>query len=122
MSTHLNFMGNTDEAFDFYRSVFGIEFVFPFNRIGDVPADENTPALSEAERRMVLHIELPILGGHVLMATDMIESMGHELHVGNNGTINLEPDTRAETDRPYEALSSGGSEGSGPQDMFWGSY
>jgi PhnB protein len=122
VSTYLNFMGNTDEAFNFYRSVFGTEFLFPFNRIGDVPADENTPALSEAERRMVPHIELPILGGHVLMATDMIESMGHELHVANNGTINLEPDTRAETDRPNEALPGGGSEGSGPQDMFWGSY
>ena len=43
---------------------------------------------------MVMHVELPILGGHVIMATDMLASMGHELRVGNNTTINLEPDTR----------------------------
>jgi PhnB protein len=120
VSTYLNFMGNTEEAFNFYRSVFGTNFVFPINRFGDVPADENLPALSEAEKKLVMHVELPILGGHVLMATDMIESMGHELRVGNNVTINLEPDTRA--DRLYEALSSGGSENSGMQDMIWGSY
>jgi PhnB protein len=108
VSTYLNFMGNTEEAFNFYRSVFGTNFVFPINRFGDVPADENLPALSEAEKKLVMHVELPILGGHVLMATDMIESMGHELRVGNNVTINLEPDTRAET--------------SGMQDMIWGSY
>ncbi len=122
VSTYLNFMGNTEEAFNFYRSVFGTDFVFPINRIGDVPADENLPALSEAEKKLVRHVELPILGGHVLMATDMIESMGHELRVGNNVTINLEPDTRAETDRLYEALSSGASENLGMRDMIWGSY
>jgi PhnB protein len=122
VSTYLNFMGNTDEAFNFYKSVFGTEFVFPINRMGDAPPDPSAPALSEAEKNMIMHIELPILGGHVLMATDMLESMGHELRIGNNVTINLEPDTRAETDRLYEALSAGSSDGTGMQDMFWGSY
>ena len=56
------------------------------------------------------------------MATDMLESMGHELKIGNNTTINLEPDTREETDRLYAALSEGGSEASGMMDMFWGAY
>ena len=71
---------------------------------------------------MVMRVELPILAGHCLMATDMIESMGHELLVGNDVTINTEPDTRAETDRLYAALSEGGTEGSGMADMFWGAH
>jgi PhnB protein len=57
------------------------------------------------------------------MGTDMLESMGHELRIGNNVTINLEPDTRAETDRLYAALSDGGSESTGMQEMpygYWG--
>jgi PhnB protein len=120
VSTYLNFMGNAEEAFLFYRSVFGTEFITPIMRMGEVPSDPSTPALSEAEKNLVMHVELPILGGHVLMATDMVESMGHELRVGNNTTLNLEPDTRAETDRLYAALSEGGSDGSGMQDLFWG--
>ena len=122
VSTYLNFMGNTEEAFMFYKSVFGTEFISPINRMGDVPYDPGAPMLTDAEKNMVMHIELPILAGHVLMATDMIESMGHQLTTGNNSSINLEPDTREETDRLYAALSAGGSECSGMQDMFWGTY
>ncbi len=67
-------------------------------------------------------MQLPILAGHVLMGTDILASMGHKLTVGNNVTINLEPDTRAETDRLYAALSDGGSDASGLNDMPWGAY
>jgi PhnB protein len=118
VSTYLNFMGNAEEAFGFYRSVFGTEFQGEPMRMGDMPGS----SLPEAEQRLVAHIELPILAGHVLMATDMIESMGHQLRVGNNVTINLEPDTRAETDRLYNALADGGSEATGLQDMPWNAY
>jgi PhnB protein len=120
VSTYLNFMGNTEEAFEFYRGVFGTEFVAPIQRLGDVPADPRGPILTEAEKQMVLHVELPILGGHVLMATDMVASMGHELKVGNNTTINLEPDSREETQRLYDALSEGASDCAPLADMFWG--
>jgi PhnB protein len=122
VSTYLNFMGNTEEAFLFYKSVFGTELIAPMMRMADVPADPNMPPRPDAEKDKVMHVELPILGGHVIMATDMLESMGHELRIGNNVTLNLEPDTRAETDRLYAALSEGGSECSGMQDMFWGAY
>jgi PhnB protein len=120
VSTYLNFMGQTEAAFDFYRSVFGTEFETPVQYMRDVPADPNMPALTEAELAMVMHAELPILGGHVIMGTDMLESMGHELRIGNNITLNLEPDTRAETERLYNALSAGGSDASGLNEMFWG--
>lgn len=120
VSTYLNFMGNAEEAFEFYRTVFGTDYAEPIQRMGDVPADPEGPTLSEAEKRMVMHVELPILGGHALMATDMVESMGHELRIGNNTTINLEPDTLEETQRLYDALSAGSSDCAPLTEMFWG--
>jgi PhnB protein len=121
-STYLNFMGKTEEAFLFYKSAFQTEFTSPINRMGDVPAGPGMPTLSEAEKRMVMHVELPITGGHVLMGTDALESMGHSLTFGNNVSINLEPDTRAETERLFKALAAGGKETMPLQDMFWGGY
>lgn len=118
VSTYLNFMGNTEEAFNFYRSVFGTEFLGPILRMGD--SNPDAESLSSAERQMVMHMELPILSGHILMATDMLESMGHNLQVGNNTTIVLEPDSREETQRLYDALSEGSTEFSPLADMFWG--
>ncbi len=119
VSTYLNFMGNAEEAFTYYASVFGTQPSSPMLRMSDMPGPE-TSQLPEHEQHLVAHAELPILAGHVLMATDMVASMGHELKVGNNVTINLEPDTRAEADRLYAALSGGGADGSGMQDMPWG--
>jgi PhnB protein len=69
-----------------------------------------------------MHVELPILGGHVLMGTDMLESQGHQLRTGNNMTINLELDDREETERLFSELSKGGSDLFGLQDMPWGAY
>ena len=122
VSTYLNFMGNTEEAFAFYSSVFGTEYSVPIMRFGDMPGGPGAPELPEHERSQVLHVELPILAGHVIMGTDMLESMGHELRVGNNTTLNLEPDTREEADRLYAALCDGGSDSVGLQVMPWGSY
>ena len=110
VSTYLNFKGNAEEAFEFYRAVFGTEYLGPIQRMGDVPADPNGPTLSDAEKQMVMHVELPILADHVIMATDMLESMNHELKIGNNTTINLEPDSREETQRLFDALSVGSSD------------
>ncbi len=120
VSTYLNFMGETEAAFRFYAKAFGTELLGPVVRMGDLPAPEGAPAMTDADKQLVLHAELPILAGHVLMATDMLESMGHTLTVGNNVTINLELDTRAEVDALYAALSDGGSEGSPMQETPWG--
>jgi PhnB protein len=122
VSTYLNFMGNCEEAFNHYALVFGTELATPMVRLGDAPPMPGGPELTDAERNLVMNVQLPILAGHVIMGTDMVASMGHELRVGNNTTINLTIDTRAETDRLYAALSDMGSDCSGLQDMFWGSY
>jgi PhnB protein len=120
VSTYLNFMGNTEEAFDFYREVFGTEYLGPIQRMEAVSEDPNGPKLNDAEKGLVMHVELPILGGHVLMATDMLASMGHELRIGNNTTINLEPDTKEETQRLYDALAEGSTDCAPLADMPWG--
>ncbi len=122
VSTYLNFPRSTEEAFLFYKSVFRSEFSTPIARFRDMPSDPGQPPLAEADRNLVMHVELPILGGHVLMGTDSPPSMGFTVAPGNNVYINLEPDTRAETDRLFKALSEGGKIEMLLKEMFWGGY
>lgn len=123
VSTYLNFPNSTEEAFNFYKSVFKSEFtgggIF---RFGGMPLQEGMPPLAEADKDLILHIEMPILGGHILMGTDAPESFGFKVNFGNNVHINLEPDTRIETKDLFEALSKNGHIVMELQDMFWGSY
>jgi len=120
VSIYLNFAGNAEEAFNTYKKVFKSEFSTPFMRMGDMPPQPGMPALPDAEKNKVMHVALPILGGTEIMATDMLESMGHKLIEGNNVTISLNPDTKEEADRLYKELSQGGSDGVAPHDEFWG--
>jgi len=122
VSTYLNFERSTEDAFNFYRSVFGTQFSGPIMRFGDIPPQPGQPPASEADRNLVMHIELPILSGHVLMGTDAPKSMGFILTQGNTVTINLEPDTRAETDKLFAALGRGGQVDMPLEAMFWGGY
>lgn len=122
VSTYLNFPRSTEEAFNFYKSVFGGEFVGGIHRMGEVPSQPGQPPMAEADKNLVMHIALPILGGHVLMGTDAPESMGFTVKPGNNMYINLEPDTRAEADRLFAGLSAGGKVEMQLQEMFWGDY
>ena len=117
---YLNFQGNAEEAFNFYKSVFKTDWSAPIMRMGDVPPQDGMPQLTDAEKNMVMHVALPILGGTNIMGTDMIESLGHKLIIGNNTTIYLGPDTKEEADRLYTVLSQGGSESVAPHDEFWG--
>jgi PhnB protein len=120
VSIYLNFMGNTEEAFNFYKTVFNTEFSTPLMRMGDSPPHEGMPPLSENEKKLVMHVSMPILGGTVIMGTDMVESMGHKLTEGNNITINLEPDSKEDADKLYNALSQGGSDLAPMRQEFWG--
>jgi len=120
VSTYLNFPGNTEAVFQFYKTVFKTDFLGPIHRFSECPGDPNHP-MPESARNMVMHVALPILGGHVLMGTDSPEFMG-PLTNGNNVHINLQPDTRAEADRLFNELSKGGKVEMPMQDMFWGAY
>ncbi len=122
-STYLNFSRNTEEAFNFYKSVFGGEFSGGgIARFNDIPPSDGMPPMAEEDKNLIMHIELPIVGGHILMGTDAPESMGFNLNFGNNVHINLEPDTRAETKKLFDALSVNGKVTMELQDMFWGAY
>ncbi|MEO5944595.1 MAG: VOC family protein [Ferruginibacter sp.] len=122
VSIYLNFQGNTEEAFNFYQSVFGTEFVGPIMYNKDIPDNLGMPPFPESELNKVMHVCLPILGGTQIMGTDMLESMGHKIVIGNNTTVNLEPDTREETESLFKQLSEGGTDIRPLEDQFWGAY
>ncbi len=120
-STYLNFPRNTEEAFTYYKSIFGGEFnASGIRRFRDIPTQDGMQPLAEEDKDLVMHVELPIVGGHILMGTDAPESMGFKIVFGNNIFINLEPDTREETRNLFIGLSQGGKITTELQDMFWG--
>lgn len=116
VSTYLNFDGRTERAFAFYKSVFGTEYAGPIHRIGDLPAKPGETR-TEAQRNRVMHMALPILGGHVLMGTDV-----PEVTVGDNVQIFVAPDTRAHAERLFAALAKDGKVMMPLEDRFWGAY
>jgi PhnB protein len=120
-ATYLNFANRTEEAFRHYASVFGTE-LGGIHRFKDIPPSPEAPPLSAELGELVMHIELPLLGGHMLMGTDAPEPMGFKVVQGNNVYINLEPDTRTEADRLFAGLSEGGKVEAAMADMFWGAY
>jgi uncharacterized glyoxalase superfamily protein PhnB/uncharacterized protein YndB with AHSA1/START domain len=121
--SYLNFPGNTEEAFKFYKSVFKTEFSGKgIQRFGDIPADSNHPPMPDAIKKMIIHVELPITGGHIIMGTDAPKEMGFTLTTGNNMHLCLEPETREEAKRLFDELSTGGNVTMPLADMFFGSY
>jgi PhnB protein len=122
VSTYLNFARSTEQAFQFYRSVFGKDFNGPIKRFGEIPPMPGQPPMTEDDKNLVMHVELPTIGDHVLMGTDAPETMGFTVRTGNNVYINLEPDTRGETDQLFKALANGGKVETELQEQFWGDY
>jgi PhnB protein len=121
--TSLNFAKETEEAFLFYQSVFGGEFTRGgIGRYSDIPASAGMPPVTKELMNLVMHVELPILGNHLLMGSDAPPEMGFTVNRGNNVQIVLEPDSKAETERLFNALSEGGVVTMNLQDAFWGSY
>lgn len=117
LNPYLNFKGNTEEAFNFYKSVFGGEFAM-VQRFKETPEADKVP---EAERNLIMHIALPV-GSNILMGTDATESMGFTLVEGNNFSLALSTESEEETDKLYKKLSQGGKETMPPSKVFWGAY
>ena len=124
VSVYLNFNGNTEEVFEFYKEVFGTEYDGDgIMRMGDVPPQDGVPPLKDEEKNLVMHVTLPILANFMLMGSDVPESMAMPPATHGTGMyINLEPDTRAELDELFGKLSAGGKVEMEPQVMFWGDY
>ena len=119
INTYLSFMGNTEEAFNFYKSVFGVEFIGGIRRFGDIPENNS---MSEEDKQKVMHVGLPIGAGSLLMGTDALESMGQSLIFGDNYYISISPESKEEAVKLFNGLSSGGTVTSPLKDTFWGAY
>lgn len=117
MNPYLNFNGTAEQAFNFYKSVFGGEFATVM-RFGDNP---QCAEMAEDDKQKIMHIALPIDSG-MLMASDAVESMGQKLTQGNNVYISLAPDSREEADRLFGGLSDGGKVEMAMTEMFWGYF
>ena len=118
INPYLNFAGNTEEAFKFYKSVFGGEFAM-LQRFKDTPESGRVP---EEEKDKIMHVSLPVGDGNTLMATDALESMGHKLNVGNNIQLSVEADSKKAVDKLFTGLSAGGKVTMPLADTFWGAY
>jgi PhnB protein len=118
VNPYLNFNGNTEEAFDFYKSVFGTEFS-GLVRFKDSPGGDKMPASAQDK---IMHVSLPVGNGVVLMATDMLESMGHKLTTGNNFSLSITPESEDEALRFFNGLSAGGKVEAPFEKAFWGAY
>lgn len=116
INPYLNFNGNTEEAFNFYKAAFGGEFTAVM-RYKDTEGCEKMP---EEEQNMIMHISLPI-GSTILMGTDMPKSM-EQVTFGTNSSLCVSVESREEADRVFNALSKGGKVTMPMEDMFWGDY
>lgn len=116
---YLTFGGKTEEAFNFYKSVFGGEFT-SVQRFGDTPHGANMP---EGERNLVMHISLDIEKGVTLMGCDHLESMGMgPLVPGNNFSLSRHAKSEADAKRVFDALAVGGTVLMPIDKVFWGAY
>lgn len=119
INTYLNFQGNTEEAFNFYKSVFGGEFTSVV-RFKDMPMEGFTIPDTDADK--IMHIGLPVGKDHILMATDALESLGQKITQGNNLYISIHPETKEEANRIFNQLSAGGKVEMPMADQVWGDY
>ena len=118
INPYLNFPGNTEEAFNFYRSVFGGEFALLL-RFKDTPEAARVPADLQDK---IMHIALPLSKTNVLMGTDALESMGHKTTSGTNHHLSVHTNSEAETKTVFDALADGGTVTVPLDKTFWGAY
>jgi PhnB protein len=118
ISSYLHFMGNSEEAMNFYKSVFGGEFA-SFMRYKDVAGGEKMTA---HDQEKIMHISLPIAKGQMIMATDTLKSMDRNPVSGTNYHILIQAESETEVDQLFTALSTGGKVEVPLNKTFWGAY
>ena len=119
VNPYLTFNGNCEEAFNFYKSVFGGEFPF-IGRFKDMPAGDFQVQESDGEK--IMHVSLPIGQGTVLMGSDTSESCGQPTTIGNNFSISINTESEAEATELFNGLSEGGQVTMPLDKVFWGAY
>jgi PhnB protein len=120
LNPYLTFLGNCEEAFSYYRKVFGGDFT-AINRFSEMPPQEGF-TLSEEDKNLIMHISLPIGGDTVLMGSDAGGEWASKTIVGNNVSLSVNADTKEQADRMFSQLSMDGHIIMPLQNTFWGSY
>ena len=118
INAYLHFMGKTEEAMNFYKSILGGEFTI-FGRFRDVPGAEN---MNPEDQKKIMHISLTTKNGTVIMATDSLESMGQQVNFGNNVHLCIQAESETEVDKLFATLSAGGKVEMPVNKTFWGAY
>ena len=121
VNAYLTFNGNCEEAFIFYKSVFGTEFG-DINRFGDMPVSEDGPQMPETDKNKIMHITLPISQETVLMGSDTGGEWASHFSQGNNISLSINTDSREEAERLFNGLSENGTVTMPLADTFWGAY
>jgi len=120
INPYLSFEGNCEEAFNFYKSVFGGEFPY-IGRYKDMPASDGK-SCPPADENKIMHISLPISKETILMGADVSKAMGHNNIVGNNISISITTGSEDEADKLFNGLSAGGKILMPLNKTFWGAY
>ena len=120
INPYLVFNGNCEEAFLFYKSVFGGEFPY-VGKFNEMPSGEGQPKLSDEDGNKIMHITLPIGNGTILMGSDSNEASG-AAKIGNNISISINAASKDEADKLYSGLSADGNPFMPMEQTFWGAY
>jgi len=121
VNVYLTFDGNCEEAFNYYKSIFGGEFSF-VGRFKDMPPQESMPPLSDKMKEQIMHISLPFGNGTAIMGSDAGDEWGPKMKVGNNFSISVNTDSKENADRYFNGLSHSGHITMPMGDTFWGDY
>lgn len=121
INPYLTFLGNCEEAFNHYKSVFGGEFTY-VGRFGEMPPQEGQPPVSDEDKNKIMHISLPIGNGTTLMGSDTGGEWAPNTIIGNNITISVNADSKEQADRFFNQLSDGGRQTMPMNQTFWGDY
>ena len=116
INPYITFNGNCEEAFNFYKSVFGVEFKF-VGRYENMPPEYNFP---ESEKNKIMHISLPINNSTILFGADSSNSFGGDMKFGNNIAITINTESEEEANKLFNSLSIGGIITMPIDKTFWG--
>jgi PhnB protein len=121
INPYLHFIGNTEEVFNFYKSVFGGEFAMVM-RYGDMSGQEGCENMSDDDKKKIMHIALPLSDGHVLMGTDAVGEYAKDAIIGNNISLSISADSKEEAEKIFNGLAESGKVTMPLGDTFWDAY
>ena len=121
VNTYITFNGNCEEAFNFYKSVFGGDFSY-FGRYKDIPLSEEQPPFSIEDGEKIMHISLPISAETMIMGSDTGGEWAANFKKGNNFSVSISTDSKENADNIFNKLSAGGIVTMPMDSTFWGDY